>query len=100
MTKREAWEAIAEAFMHAGEGRRRHPLAERGLCFAIANMPMDFGVFAEMDADLALANPHPLDKWAKADGHWWPIPVSREHTPDCDFERAMLAQLLAEVADD
>lgn len=97
MTKHEAWETIAAAFALAGEGGKRERLAEDGLCFAPTLLyhtgRIDLSRCMAMRAELDACNPG-----ASVYAYWWPINDEDIHTSDDDHERAMLAQLLAELA--
>lgn len=100
MTKKEAWEQIAAAFALAAEGGERSIVTRYGLCNAVVEVVSTVsGSSVWMDY---IGMGRDLDEIAprKCRGFWWPLPGDDDHTPDCDHERAMLAQLLAESSED
>lgn len=107
MTKREAWTQVAAAFIRALDGRRP-PAATSGLCWAVDLTVGAWAARTEQDEALANAMYADLDdargkRWALdyPRGWWWPAFGSYSgHSPTGDIERAMLALLLAESAED
>lgn len=88
MTKSDAWSLIAVAYSRAGQGIRTD-LTKSGLCNAVNTIATKDIFYFSMMNDLYDAHPD------YDGGFWWPIFGDYNHTPNCDHERAMLAQLLS-----
>ena len=103
MTKREAWEKIARAFAQSESTGRRNRLTRSGLCAAADEVASrDFDLWVELAEDLNTVrneyNDTPNGR-TYLTGWWWPLLGDKAFSPACDGERAMLAGLLAELAE-